>query len=164
MRKILVTMVLAVGAFVAVPSSAALAAPPSFVGVETAFSTTNVTSLSVAVPSGSSGDLLIAVLGVAVNPSTATPAGWTPIQAGFNQGTCASGDSIGIRCQLNTWYKVASSASEGPVSFSWGGTLRQAAGRDRALFGRRSDRSDLRYRDTARRQHHDHGPVGRRGC
>ena len=128
MRKILVTMVLAVSAFVAVPSGAALAAPPSFVGVETAFSTTNAASLSVAVPSGSSGDLLIAVLGVAVNPSTATPAGWTPIQAGFNQGTCASGDGIGIRCQLNTWYKVASSVSEGPVSFSWGGTLRQAAG------------------------------------
>ncbi len=128
MRKLVAVTALVAGLLVALPGPAALAAPPSFVGVATANTITNVASLQVNVPSGSSGDLLIAVLGVAVNPSTVDPGGWTPIEAGFNQGTCASESGLGIRCQLNTWYKFATSASEGPVTFSWGGTLRQAAG------------------------------------
>ena len=129
MRKILAALILFGTVVVAGPAPVALAAPPSFVGVETNFTTTGVASMAVDVPSGSSGDLLIAVVGVAVNPATVAPSGWTPIQAGFNNGICESGDGIGIRCQLNTWYKIASSASEGPASFSWGaGVQRQAAG------------------------------------
>ncbi|NND75367.1 MAG: hypothetical protein HKN44_10210, partial [Ilumatobacter sp.] len=129
MRKILVTFVLAATALVAAPAPVALAASPSFVGVETANTVSELTSLSVNVPSGSTGDLLIAVLGVSVNPSTATPTGWTKIHGGFNQGNCASGDGIGIRCQLTAWYKIATTASEGAVTFTWGASVnRQAAG------------------------------------
>jgi hypothetical protein len=51
------------------------------------------------------------------NPSPATPAGWTPIIAGFNQCVSASDPSIGIRAQLNSWWKIAD-GSETSVTFT----------------------------------------------
>lgn len=120
-----------VASVVGVPPAAA-ATSPTFVGVQTARTTGSgfggaSTSLTVSVPAGTSGDLLIAVLGVGVNPSTATPSGWTPILAGFNAAPCATESGLGIRCQLNTWYRIAD-GTETSVTFTWGGTFRQAAG------------------------------------
>jgi hypothetical protein len=89
------------------------------------------TSLSIPVPASTqgqaSGDLLVAVLGVKVNPPTSGPSGWTAVSGmgGFNGATCAS-DQEGIACQLTVFYKLAS-GSETSASFSWGSTY-QAAG------------------------------------
>jgi len=88
-------------------------------------------SLAIPVPAStqgdSSGDLLVAVLGVKVNPSTSGPSGWTavPGMGGFNGATCSS-DGEGIACQLTVYYKIAA-GSESSANFSWG-TTRQAAG------------------------------------
>ena len=89
------------------------------------------TSLSSPVPASTmgsaSGDLLIAVLGVKINPIITAPSGWTalPGMAGFNGTICASDDE-GIACQLSAFYKI-SSGSETSANFSWP-TLYQAAG------------------------------------
>lgn len=89
------------------------------------------TSLSIPVPASTQGnaggDLLVAVLGVKINPSTVGPSGWTVVSGmgGFNGATCAS-DQEGIACQLTAYYKIAS-GSENNASFSWS-TIRQAAG------------------------------------
>ncbi|NND74271.1 MAG: hypothetical protein HKN44_04625 [Ilumatobacter sp.] len=85
-------------------------------------------SLTLTVPAGAAGDLLVAVVGVKVNPSTSTPAGWTPIIAGFNGCVSASDPQIGIRAQLSSWWKI-SDGSETSVTVSFGaGVTRQAAG------------------------------------
>ncbi len=89
------------------------------------------TSLSIPVPASAigsgSGDLLVAVLGVKINPSTQGPAGWTAVPglAGFNGAICGS-DGEGIACQLAVHYRIATD-NEMSATFSWG-TLRQAAG------------------------------------
>jgi hypothetical protein len=104
-------------------------AVPSFVGVEEGRNATpeGTTSLSVAVPSGSAGDLLIAVVGVKDNPSTTTPQGFTPIIAGFNGCTSGTDTGYGIRAQLSAWWKIAD-GSETAISVSFGPNPRQAAG------------------------------------
>lgn len=86
------------------------------------------TSLTLDVPAGASGDLLLAVVGIKINPSTVTPAGWTPVIAGFNQCVTASDPSIGIRAQLNTWWKI-SDGTETSITLTWGAqVINQAAG------------------------------------
>ena len=105
---------------------------PIFESVATSSTGKNAaTSLSIPVPpstsGAASGDLLIAVLGVKINPATVGPSGWTalPGMAGFNGTVCASDDE-GIACQLAVFYKIAS-GSETTAHFSWV-TLYQAAG------------------------------------
>jgi len=115
-----------------VSSMPAAAQAPSFVGVTTdrtmgGFTGGADTSLSVGVPAGAAGDLLIFLVGVKINPSTTTPAGWTPIVAGFNDAICASGDGLGIRCQLSAFWRV-SDGTETSVSVTFGPNPRQAAG------------------------------------
>lgn len=103
-------------------------AVPSFVGVadDRNANPQGTPSLTVPVPSGSAGDLLIAVVGVKDNPSTTTPQGWTAIIAGFNGCTSATEAGLGIRAQLSAWWKFA--GSETSVSFSFGPNAIQAAG------------------------------------
>ena len=110
--------------------AAPLAAQPTFVGVETGENGEGPTSLTIDVPSGAVGDLLLAVIGVEVNPSTPTPTGWTAVPGftGFNDAICASGDGVGIRCQLSAFYKFAASASEGSVTWVFGPNPRSATG------------------------------------
>ena len=105
-------------------------AVPSFVGVaeDRNGNPQGTTSITLPIPSGSDGDLLIAVLGVKENPSTATPAGWTPIIAGFNGCTSGQDPSIGIRAQLSAWWKIAA-AGDTQVQFTWGAqVIKQASG------------------------------------
>jgi hypothetical protein len=105
-------------------------AVPSFVGVAEGRNGTpeGAGSLTLSVPAGSSGDLLVAVVGVKVNPSTTTPAGWIKIIAGFNGCTSTSAPQEGIRAQLSTWWKIAD-GSETSATFSFGaGVTRQASG------------------------------------
>lgn len=105
-------------------------AVPAFVAVESARNggPEGTTSLAIDVPSGSDGDLLVAVLGVKENPSTVTPSGWTSIIAGFNQCTSGIDPGAGIRAQLSTWWRVAD-GSESTVTFTWGNqVINQAAG------------------------------------
>jgi hypothetical protein len=105
---------------------------PVFEALATAGTGKNgASSLAIPVPAStqgdSSGDLLVAVLGVKVNPSTSGPSGWTavPGMGGFNGATCSS-DQEGIACQLTVYYKIAA-GGESTANFSWG-TTRQAAG------------------------------------
>lgn len=104
-------------------------AQPGFVGVETDNTGAAQTSLSVNLPAGAGGDLLVAVLGVKINPSTVTPSGWNAVPgfAGFNGATCGS-DQEGIACQLAVFWRFADGGEGTSVTFTWGGTLRQAAG------------------------------------
>lgn len=105
-------------------------AVPAFVGASDGRNGTpeGTSSLTLPIPAGSAGDLLVAVVGVKVNPSTTTPSGWTPIIAGFNGCTCASHPNEGIRCQLSAWWKIAA-ASDTSVTFSFGPqVIRQASG------------------------------------
>ena len=84
--------------------------------------------ITVGVPPGPAGDLLIFLVGVKINPSTTMPAGWTPIVAGFNDAICASDPSIGIRCQLSAFWRV-SDGTETSVSVTFGpSVVRQASG------------------------------------
>ena len=76
-------------------------------------------TLTINVPAGSAGDLLLAVVGVRQNPSTTTPSGFTPIIAGFNGCTSAMESGIGIRAQLSTWWKIAD-GSETSITVNWG--------------------------------------------
>ena len=105
---------------------------PIFESVATANTGKNAgTSLSIPGPASTtgsaSGDLLIAVLGVKINPLITAPPGWTalPGMAGFNQTICASDDE-GIACQMSAFYKIAG-GSETSVTLTWP-TLYQAAG------------------------------------
>lgn len=100
---------------------------PSFVAVAEDRNTGSAITLPV--PAGAAGELLVAVLGVKINPSTSTPAGWTPIIAGFNGCVSASDPSIGIRAQLSAWWKV-SDGTETSVSFTLdtAGNISQASG------------------------------------
>lgn len=125
LSRVLLAAVLAAG--LAVPAAWA---QPAFVGVATGNNGEGSTTLTLPVPSGATGDLLLAVVGVEVNPSTPTPAGWTAVPnfTGFNGAICASGDGAGIRCQLSAFWKIASSASEGSVSWIFGPNPRSAAG------------------------------------
>lgn len=104
-------------------------AVPTFVAVGSDRNATpeGTTSLTLPVPAGSAGELLIAVVAVKINPSTTTPAGWTPIVAGFNQNTCAPAAGVGIPCQLSTWWKIAD-GTESSISVTFGPNPRQGAG------------------------------------
>ena len=76
------------------------------------------------------GDLLVAVVGVEVNPSTSFPGGWTAVagHGGFNGATCTSdGDPPGINCQLSVYWKIAN-GTETSVSVSFGPGTHHAAG------------------------------------
>lgn len=104
---------------------------PRFEGAATSNTGKNgASSLSIPVPAstigGANGDLLIAVLGVKVNPGTSGPGGWTAVPGfgGFNGATCGS-DQEGIACQLSVYYKI-SNGSESSASFSWGTTAHAA--------------------------------------
>ncbi len=84
--------------------------------------------LTVGVPPGPAGDLLIFLVGVKINPATTTPAGWTPIVASSNDAICDSDPGgLGIRCQLNAFWRV-SDGTETSVSVVFGPNPRQAAG------------------------------------
>ena len=74
-------------------------AVPLFVGAAEGRNATpeGSTSLTLPIPPGSDGDLLIAVVGVKENPATTTPSGWTPIIAGFNGCTSGTDTGYGIR-------------------------------------------------------------------
>lgn len=120
------------------------AAQPTFIGVETNNNGDTSGSLSVPVPPGLAGDLLLAVVTVYINPSTTTPTGFTPVPGfeGFNAANCASGDGAGIRCQLAAYWKI-SDGSETSVFWNFGPNIRTAIG------------GVLRYRDT-----HPTDPIG----
>lgn len=99
-----------------------LLAQPAFVGVATnsaAVPGVNV-GITVPVPAGSAGDLLIAVWGIAINPLSGVPAGWTAISGlqGFNVAICPLGP---IRCQLNVYYRI-SDGTETSVTFVFSGS------------------------------------------
>ncbi len=103
---------------------------PTFVGVSAGRngSPEGTTSLTLSVPAGVAGDVLVAIVGIKKNPSTATPSGWTPIIAGFNNCTSGLDPQLGIRAQLSSWWKVAD-GSETSVTFTWGNqVVRQASG------------------------------------
>ena len=113
--------------------------PPTFIGVETNNNGDTSSSLSVPVPSGPAGDLLVAVVVVYINPQTSTPTGFTPIPGftGFNDANCASGDGAGIRCQLAAYYKISDGTE---TSVFW---VFDPAGNIRPAIG-----AVLRYRDV----------------
>ena len=103
-------------------------ATPSLEGVETAQTGRDgASSLSIPVPAGEPGELLIAVLGLKANPNTQGPEGWTPIAGfqGFNGALCGS-DSEGVSCQLSIFYKVTDGADTA-AEFRWG-SRRHGAG------------------------------------
>ncbi len=104
---------------------------PAFVGVAEGRNGNPQASgntLTISVPSGAAGELLVAVIGVKTNPSTATPSGWTPIIAGFNQCVSGTDPQTGIRAQLNTFWRVAD-GSETSVTVNFGaGVIHQASG------------------------------------
>lgn len=105
-------------------------AVPAFVGVTEGRngSPAGATSITIGVPTGSAGDLLVAVLGIKGNPSTVTPSGWTPIIAGFNGCTSGLDPSIGIRAQLSAWWKIAD-GTETSVTWTYGNqVIKQASG------------------------------------
>jgi len=110
-------------------TAASLEAQPNFLGVA---SNNNVgSSLTISVPAGvANGDLLVAVVGVSVNPSTSFPGGWTAVDpglAGFNGATCPTdGDPTGIPCQLSVYYKI-SDGTDTSVTVTFG-TTRHSAG------------------------------------
>ncbi len=130
----------------ALGSAATASAQPQFIGVETNNNNDTASSLSVPVPPGPAGDLLVAVVVVYINPNLSTPTGFTPIPnfTGFNDANCASGDGLGIRCQISAFYKF-SDGSE--TSVFW---LFDPAGNIRPAIG-----AVLRYRDT-----HPTDPIG----
>jgi uncharacterized repeat protein (TIGR01451 family) len=128
---VLAAAVLAVGLAAALPAAAQ---PPAFQAVVTArtnnpgFSGGADFGLTVGVPPGPAGDLLIFLVGVKINPATTTPAGWTPIVVGFNDAICDSDpDGLGIRCQLSAFWRI-SDGTESDVSVVFGPNPRQAAG------------------------------------
>ena len=76
------------------------------------------------------GDLLVAVVGVEVNPATNFPGGWTAVAGhdGFNGATCTSdGDPPGINCQLSVYWKI-SNGTETSVNVTFGPGTHHAAG------------------------------------
>ena len=103
-------------------------ATPSLEGVETAQTGRDgAPSLSIPVPAGEPGELLVAALGIKANPNTQGPEGWTPIAGfqGFNGALCGA-DSEGVSCQLSIFYKVTD-GSDTAAEFRWG-SRRHAAG------------------------------------
>ena len=88
---------------------------------------TGAGEVSIPVPPGASGDLLVAILGVPGNPNTSGPEGWTAVPGfdGFNGAMCQS-DGQGTACQLAVFYRIAD-GSESTASFSWGGRRQAAA-------------------------------------
>jgi uncharacterized repeat protein (TIGR01451 family) len=107
-------------------------AQPVLEGVATSTSG-GASSINLGIPASSDvteiGDLLVAVVGVRINPSTATPAGWTAVSghAGFNEATCSSDDE-GIACQLSTFWKFATGGETSVVISFGAAVIRQAAG------------------------------------
>jgi len=126
--------------------AATASAQPLFIGVETNNNGDTSSSLSVPVPPGVAGDLLVAVVVVYINPNLSTPTGFTPIPnfTGFNDANCASGDGAGIRCQISAFYKFADGSE---TSVAW---VFDPAGNIRPAIG-----AVLRYRDT-----HPTDPIG----
>jgi hypothetical protein len=101
---------------------------PSLEGVETGQTGRDgAPSITIPVPDGAPGELLVAVLGIKANPNTQGPEGWTPVAGfqGFNGALCGS-DSEGVACQLSIFYKVTDGADTEAV-FRWG-SPRHAAG------------------------------------
>ena len=88
---------------------------------------TGAGEVSIPVPPGVSGDLLVAILGVPGNPNTSGPEGWTAVPGfdGFNGAMCQS-DGQGTACQMAVFYRIAD-GSESTASFSWGGERQAAA-------------------------------------
>ena len=88
---------------------------------------TGAGEVSIPVPPGASGDLLVAILGVPGNPNTSGPEGWTAVPGfdGFNGAMCQS-DGQGTACQLAVFYRIAD-GSESTASFSWSGRRQAAA-------------------------------------
>ncbi len=130
MHRVLFVAALVAGLFVAVPESVALPPTPSFVGVATATGANdNSTSVTVPVPAGAAGDLLVAVIGVKINPSTPIPTGFTAVPGfgGFNQAICPSEAPDGIRCQLSVSWKI-SDGTETSISVVFGPNPRQSVG------------------------------------
>ncbi len=103
-------------------------ATPSLEGVETGQTGRDGSgSLTIPVPAGNPGDLLVATLGIKANPNTQGPEGWTPVAGfeGFNGALCGS-DSEGVSCQLSIFYKMTD-GSDTAAEFRWG-SRRHAAG------------------------------------
>ena len=88
---------------------------------------TGAGEVSIPVPPGVSGDLLVAILGVPGNPNTSGPEGWTAVPGfgGFNGAMCQA-DGQGTACQMAVFYRIAD-GSESTASFSWGGERQAAA-------------------------------------
>ena len=82
------------------------------------------TVLTLNFPAAPVDNLLIAVCGVGINPSTVGPAGWNKIVGGLND---AIGGGNPIECQLNVFWKLAD-GTETSASFDFGPNPRQAAG------------------------------------
>ena len=102
-----------------------IAWPASFESVSTArtndaqFVGGAATSFTIPMPSGvQAGDLLIAVMGVAINPTVEVSAGWTKI---------AEEDCPDYECELSAYWRIADGTETG-ITFSFGPNPRQAAG------------------------------------
>ena len=86
------------------------------------------TTLKVPMPPGvQPGDLLIAIMGVAINPTVGVSAGWKKI---------AEEDCPDFKCELSAYWRIAD-GSETDITFDFGPNPRQAAG------------AVLRYSDVA---------------
>ncbi len=73
----------------------------------------------VSMPAGvQTGDLLIAAMGVSINPTVTVSAGWTQI---------AEEDCPGFACELSAYWRIAD-GTETDITFSFGPNPRQAAG------------------------------------
>ncbi|MEM6317577.1 MAG: SdrD B-like domain-containing protein [Bacteroidota bacterium] len=86
---------------------------PTYVGAGTSIQGSDVTSISISQPSGTSiGDFLLAIISTDGTTSLAAPAGWTTL----NQGQSTSSAST-----LSIFYRTADSAGSSSHNFTWSG-------------------------------------------
>ena len=113
------------------PSLNAIAAPV-LEGIETTTSD-GAMSINLGIPANTIGtgvgDLLVATVGVRINPSTTFPADWTAVTGlgGFNEAICSTDDE-GIVCQLSVYWKISDGTETSVSAFLTPANVREAAG------------------------------------
>jgi hypothetical protein len=138
-----------VAALAAITSVSPALAQPVLEGIATTTST-GVNTINLTIPAGNdindAGELLVAVVGVRINPNTTAPAGWTAIMGhgGFNEAICSVDSDPGIACQLAAFWK-----------FTTGGESSVLITLDTANNNHQSAGAVFRYRST-----HTVSPIG----
>ncbi|MEM1118939.1 MAG: SdrD B-like domain-containing protein, partial [Bacteroidota bacterium] len=93
--------------------NAVMMTAPAYIGVGTSTQGTNVTSISIDQPSGTSiDDFLIAIISTDGNTTITAPAGWSTL----NQGQSTTNAST-----LSIFYRTASNAGSSSHNFTWSG-------------------------------------------